>query len=278
MLTVDTHSHIVAADRSRYPLTPYEGRLGEWVEAKPVTTEELLGEMDQAGVDRALLVQASSAYGFENAYVADGAEAFPQRFSSVCIIDMTAPDAADTLTYWVKARGVRGIRLFTTPNPEAPWLDDPSTFPVWERTRELGIPMAIQTNTRHLPRIHKLLQLFPEIRVAFDHLGGVYLEPPGPAAQALLDLAAFPNVYAKFSTVNFYAAEKAGISYEAYFRPIIDKFGPNRMMWGSNYPNTYDRPYQAMVELARGALSFLNSKDQDAVFGGTALALWPELA
>src|SRR5207237_894033 len=125
--------------------------------------EELILEMSSAGVDQALLVQASSAYGYDNSYVADSAEAHPTRFVPICIIDMLAVDAATTLTHLVEARGVRGIRLFTTPDAEAPWLDDPRTFSVWERTRDLRLPMMVQVLNRHLPRLIRVMERFPEI-------------------------------------------------------------------------------------------------------------------
>ncbi len=274
---VDTHVHIVSADLQRYPFEPDSRGLGEWVKAHPVSVEELILEMSAAGVDQALLVQASSAYNYNNTYVSDGAEQHPNRFVPICIIDMEAPDAVATLTHWVTERGSRGIRLFTTPQPEAPWLDDPKTFPVWERTRDLGVPMMVQTFNRHLPRLYRVMERFPEIPVAVDHLGNAQLEPGAAPSPELLALADLPNAYAKFSTVNFYACEKQGVPAADFFGPLIERFGANRLMWGSNYPNTYDRPYSDMVDLARHSLEFLPESDRDAMLGGAALALWPEL-
>ena len=277
MLTVDSHVHVVAADRARYPLTPLQGRLGAWVEAKPVDAAALLAEMDAAGVDCALLSQAATAYAYENAYVVDSAKRYPQRFIGVCIIDMLAPDAPDRLSQLVEQQGVRGIRLFTTPDPDAPWLDDPRTFPVWDRTRSLALPLMVQVHTRHLPRLRRVLELFPEIPVALDHLANGQLEATEGPADELLALADLPNLFAKFSTVNLYAVEATGRSVQSYFGPLLERFGAERLLWGSNYPNTYDRSYKEMVDLAREAFSFLDARERDWLFGGTAARLWPEL-
>ena len=277
MPVVDTHIHIVAADHQRYPFSPDSRGLGEWVTANPVTIEEMILEMSSGGVDQALLVQASSAYSYDNSYVADGAEQHPNRFVSICIIDVLAHDAPDTLTHWVEQRRARGIRLFTTPQPEAPWLDDPRTFPVWERTRELGIPLLVQTFNRHLPRLYRVIEKFPEIPVAVDHLGNAQLEDGNAPLPELLALADLPNTHAKFSTVNIYDCEKKGVPIPDYFGPLLERFGSGRLMWGSNYPNTYDRPYAEMVDVSRQALAYLPAADREALFGGTALKLWPEL-
>lgn len=277
MPVVDTHVHIVSADHQRYPFKPDSRGLGEWVTANPVAVEKLILEMSTAGVDQALLVQASSAYSDDNSYVSDAAEQHPNRFVSICIIDMLAPDAPDTLTHWVKDRGARGVRLFTTPEPEAPWLDDPRTFPVWQRTRELGVPLLVQTFNRHLPRLREVMEKFPEIPVVVDHLGNAQLEAGNAPLPELLALADLPKAYAKFSTVNIYDCEKKGMPVPEYFGPLLERFGAHRLLWGSNYPNTYDRPYHDLVEVSRKALAYLPATDREALFGGTALKLWPEL-
>jgi predicted TIM-barrel fold metal-dependent hydrolase len=274
---VDTHVHAVATDRQQYPLAPVGGRLGEWVDAKPTNTEDLLQEMDRAGVQYATFVQAATAYGFDNTYTVDSVRNHADRFAGVCMIDVLEPDAADTLTDLVENHGMRGIRLFTTPDPEAPWIDDPRTFPCWERARDLGIPVIVQIWTRHLPRLRKVVERFRDLPVLLDHLANAQLlDAPKPSYE-LLSFAGLPNVYVKLSTVNLYAIEKLGVEPAEYLGPFVQRFSAGRMMWGSNYPNTYDRSYKAMVELAREALSFLSPVDQEAVFGGTATSLWPEL-
>src|SRR5437867_13373022 len=108
-MIIDTHVHIVAPDQSRYPRKLARDN-SAWV--IDMSGERMLQLMTQAGIDRAVLVQAHSAYEYDNSYVADVAASYPERFISVCIIDPTRRDAAEQLTYWVKERGVRGIRLF----------------------------------------------------------------------------------------------------------------------------------------------------------------------
>ncbi|MGH9016030.1 MAG: amidohydrolase family protein [Acidimicrobiia bacterium] len=80
-MLVDTHVHVISDDASRYPLQP--ARLpGAWYREAPVTVEELLALMDDAGVDRAVLVQPMGAYSYDNSYAADAAASHPDRLTS----------------------------------------------------------------------------------------------------------------------------------------------------------------------------------------------------
>lgn len=275
---VDTHVHVVAADQQRYPLSPVEGHVNEWVEAHPVTAEELAADMQAKGVQRAVLVQAGSAYGYANDYPADAAAADPTHFTAACIIDMSAPDAADRLEYWVRERGMRGMRLYTTPDEDARSLDDPGTYPVWRRAEALNIPINIQLRAKHLPRFRPMAERFPGVRVALDHIGNAVRGDSSQLPQVLLDLAQAPNVYLKWSSVNLDAVAEAGIEFRAVLEPLLERFGAGRLPWGSNYPATYHHPYGELVQAARDATRFVSDADRALLFGGAALQLYPHLA
>src|SRR5512147_2635404 len=95
MVIVDTHVHVFTDDRKNYPQirdTPRAGAIpsitdlgqSEW----PVTTvETLIGLMDQAGIAKATLVQAYFVYEYDNRYTVDSALAYPERFTSVVVLD-----------------------------------------------------------------------------------------------------------------------------------------------------------------------------------------------
>jgi len=57
----------------------------------------------------------------------------------------------------------------------------------------------------------------------------------------------------------------------------VDRFGPRRLMWGSNFPSTNDRTLKEQLDLAREQLAFLSPKEERLIFGETALRLWPSL-
>ena len=61
MQYIDTHPHIIAKDTERYPLAPLGGHQSDWSRTRPVTTEQMIAAMDQAGVAKAAIVQAATA-------------------------------------------------------------------------------------------------------------------------------------------------------------------------------------------------------------------------
>lgn len=272
-MIVDTHVHAIAGDQQKYPR---RADVQEWV--RDTSSEMLLALNREAGVDRTVLVQGYGAYAFDNSYVADCASHYRDSFASVCILDQHQADAPGQLTYWVSERGVSGLRLLTIIEPE-PLLDDARTFPLWKRAAGLGIPICIMTRFHQLSRLPAVLERFPDVRVALDHLALPRLSdgPPYDSIQPLFELARFSNLYLKFSTETLYAARRGRSTPNEFFSRLLERFGAGRIMWGSNFPATHDRSFKEQMKLAREDLAFLPQEDQRWLFGETALNLWPAL-
>ena len=274
-MIVDTHVHVVAAERERYPLRP-AGISLDWFRDASVTVDDFLELMTAAGVDRAVLVQPMSAYGFDNRYVTDAARVHSERLASVVILD-TADHPARRLRA-MASEGVSGVRLFAIGNPTLPRLDDPSARGLWEVAAELGLPVVVTILSDQLPELRAMLERFPEVTVALDHCGfpDVSGGPPYPQAADLFELATLPNVVLKASCHLLEQAEAAGDP-----RDLVDclvaAFGGDRLLWGSDYPQTHDRPYAALLDLGRAACSRLSPADQRGFLGENALRLWPRL-
>ena len=65
----------------RYPLQPLGGNQSIWSRDRPTTYDTMVEEMDRAGVAKSAIVQASTAYGHDNSYVAEAIAAHPKRFT-----------------------------------------------------------------------------------------------------------------------------------------------------------------------------------------------------
>jgi L-fuconolactonase len=273
IMIIDTHVHVISDDQQKYPR---RADAQEWV--RDTSAEMLLALNREAGVDRTVLVQGHGAYEFDNSYAADCARQYPDNFVSVCIVDQHEASAADQLTYWVCERGVSGLRLFAIGEPE-PLIDDARTFTLWERAVALTIPICIMARFHQVARLAAMLERFPEARVALDHLTLPRLRegPPYDSVESLFELARFPNLYLKFSTETLYAARRGRSTPKEFFSRLLERFGANHIMWGSNYPATHDRSFKEQVELAREDLAFLSQEDRRWLFGETALSLWPAL-
>jgi L-fuconolactonase len=238
----------------------------------------LLALNREAGIDKTVLVQGYGAYEYDNSYAADCARIHPDSFACVVIVDQRQHDAPERLNYWVQERGARGLRLVTTTEPET-FLDDPQTFPVWQKAASFGISICIMTRFRQVGRLPAVLERFPNVPVALDHLGAPRLSDGSPyeSLQPLFELVRYPNVYLKFSTETLYAARRGKSNSREFFSCMLDRFGASRLMWGSNFPATHDRPLKEQLALAQEELSFVAAEQQHWLFGETALRLWPEL-
>src|SRR5215469_16086488 len=172
MPVVDIHPHIVSPDTDRYPLAPLGGTQSAWSSERPTTYETLLKEMDAAGVDKAAIVHSSTAYGYDNSYVADAVAAVPSRFTGVYSIDVLAPDAVKTFDAWLM-RGCSGMRLFTTGSTlpdQAKWFVDPKTHPFWEHAAAKNIPVCMQMKAEGIPLLRQIMDRFPKVTIILDHL------------------------------------------------------------------------------------------------------------
>src|SRR5580700_4610695 len=199
--TIDIHPHVIADDDARYPLAPLGGHQSEWSRTRPVTTEQMIAAMDEAGVDKSALVQASTCYGYDNSYVADAVAAHPARFTGVFSVDVLAPDAVERMRYW-RGKGLTGLRLFTigsTMHAQADWIDDPLVFPAWRAADELGLPICMQMSAAALPQLVAMVKRFPGVKVILDHLARPVISdgPPYAAAASLFALAQYPSIHLK---------------------------------------------------------------------------------
>lgn len=277
---VDIHPHIVSADTRRYPITPLAGKRSVWSKKRSVTFEEMIVAMDEAGIDKAAIVQSATTYGYDNSYVADSVALQPKRVTGVFSVDMLAADAPEKIRYWVEKK-LSGMRVYTggATNEQLAGLGDPKTFPGWECAEELGIPVCVSLRLEGLPHLMVLVKQFPQVRIIVDHM----IEPPiaeGPpyeGSEFLFDLARYENVYLKLTTNNIRASRKDKGSPETFFPLLVKKFGTSRIAWGSNYPSGEGTLKEMVIE-AKSALAVLPKQDQEWIFARTAQSLYPALA
>jgi predicted TIM-barrel fold metal-dependent hydrolase len=278
---IDIHPHVISTDTARFPLAPLGGTQSTWSRDRPTSYQQMIAEMDAAGVAKSAIVQASTAYGHDNSYVAEAISAYPQRFTGVFSVDVLAPDAVEKMKYWI-GRGFSGMRLFTTGSTmpgQATWFADPSAYPAWEFAGEAGIPVCMQMTPQGFPQLRGLMDRFPKVRIILDHLARPHLVdgPPFAADQPFFELARYGQVFLKLTPVNVEPKDWGKATPETFFGAVIAAFGASRIAWGSNFPATAG-PLSATLRKAQTALAFANAGDREWIFGKTAQALYPRLA
>lgn len=199
--------------------------------------------------------------------------------------DLTAPDIADVLARLRELPGgdrLAGIRHPVLAEPDPGWLARPDVLRGLAALAAAGLAYDVVGEPRHLPAAVTAARQVPGLRFVLDHLGnpgmapGTSPEADEPWASAVTDFAALPNTTAKLSGIlGVPPPPGAAPGSLAHLRPYYDfglhAFGPNRLMFGSDWPPcTLDASYSQVIATARALTSDLSSTEQDAIFRGTA--------
>jgi predicted TIM-barrel fold metal-dependent hydrolase len=232
--------------------------------------------MDEHGVERAVLVQPMYP-GEDNSLIADAAFAEPDRYAAVCVVDPRQPDAPDRLEHWVKERRCRGLRLRPAFAAESMAFENEA---LWERCRKLGIVVSVLARMEHVAAIARRAERFADVSIIIDHLAhpDPMAGPTAPAFIAFLGLAELPNVFVK--PTGFHNFSKRPYPHEdcdPIFAMVLDRFGPERMIWGSDFPHVLLKAgYGPALHHFERRYSYLSAADRDRILGKNAMRLyWP---
>jgi predicted TIM-barrel fold metal-dependent hydrolase len=232
--------------------------------------------MDANHVDRAVIVQAVGPYSFDCAYARAVVAEHSERFALVGAIDMAQPDAPDALSRLAEPGDLRGVRLFGVASEDGGcWLKTDTAHAVWERADALGTTIVVTLWQRDIPLLRALVERNPDVSVAIDHAGfpDLSVGAPFPGLEPLLSLGDLPSVHVKVATQLLLNAAAVGDPAEL-IDLLSSRFGSDKIMWGSNWPETKQMDYLAMVELGRHASRRLGETEREAFMAGNSARLW----
>jgi predicted TIM-barrel fold metal-dependent hydrolase len=269
---IDAHSHIWTPDVAHYPLAP--GFAVAAMKPPSFTAEELLATCRPSGVGRVNLIQMSF-YRFDNSYMLDMIQLYPDRFVGTAIVDPLGP-APERRMAELRPRGVRAFRI--APNfsklPPARWLEPPGYSAMFAAAPGLGQALSCLINPDAFAEVDRMCGQFPGTSVIIDHLGrvgaGGTVVPE--ELEALCALARHPRVLVKVGA--FYALGRKSPPYldlAPLIRRVVQAFGADRCMWESDCPFQVDRDrYADSIGLIRDRLDFLSPEQKDWLLRRTA--------
>ena len=174
--------------------------------------------------------------------------------------------------------GVAGVRQLIQDEPEGFSLQAPFVEAV-RLTGQFGLTVDLCVRSHQITEVTKLAELCPEVTFVLDHLG-----KPDVAAgqwtgwlQDLKAMAQLDNVRCKLSGLTTEADEgtRGTDNIRRYLRAALDAFGPDRCMFGSDWPNaSLHISYSGWVSLVLDSLSDLGARARDRVMRGTALEVY----
>ena len=199
--------------------------------------------------------------------------------------DLASPGIADALAELRElpaANLLAGLRHPVLFEPDPDWLTRPGVLRGLAAVAGAGLAFDLVVLPYQLPAAVRAATARPELTFVLDHLGNIDVTPQiDPEwARAIGQLAALPNTAAKLWGI-LSAPAPAGAAGAgpgppvAHLRPfyqvLLDGFGPDRMMFGSDWPvSTLGAPYGAVVGAARALTADLSQPEQEAIFGRTA--------
>jgi L-fuconolactonase len=268
-MIVDAHHHFWDPLLADYPwmtddVAAIRRRFG------PEDLEPLLREN---GVDGTVLVQARASLD-ETRLLLEAAEATPFVLGVVGWIDLTDPEAARVLAE-LRGRQLVGIRHQVHDEPDPAWMLRPDVQRGIAAVGAADLAYDLLVRSVELPAAFETAKRHPGVRFVVDHLA----KPPlrggdmGSWADGLASLAELPNMTCKLSGLVTEADSSTwrNDGLFEYHRRALEWFGPERCMFGSDWPVCLlAAEYGEVLELLLRALDNLGAAERAEVFGGTA--------
>jgi L-fuconolactonase len=271
-VTIDSHVHFW-----RYNVTEYA-----WIDdtmtplRRDFTPDNALDVMRPAGIDACVVVHVRQTLD-ETRWLLQLAERHPFIVGVVGWVDLRSDDL-DAQIQSVAHPKLVGVRHIVQAEPDD-FLRDARFRQGVERLARHGLAYDILIYARQMPAAIEFSSRLPGIRLVLDHLGKPDIKRNGFDSwrRDLNRIAAIPNVCAKLSGLvteadwNRWTIE----DLHRYVNAAIDAFGPERLMFGSDWPVcTLAARYEQVVEIIRMAIDERPQSEQDSIFGGTAQRLW----
>jgi L-fuconolactonase len=274
VLIVDAQIHIWGAHTRERPWpSPETARPQRPV---PLGADELLREMDAAGVDRAVLVPPSWE-GDRNDLALAAARAHPERFAVMGRLQPESPEAPGLLANWLREPGMLGLRFTFHRSPFQEQLTSDRLDWLWEDAEKHGVPIMLLVPQALVPAVDRIAERHPGLRIAVDHCALVDGKDEEAFAEfdKLLAISKRPNVAVKASSFPCFTAD--AYPYRAihkYLRQVYDAFGPQRMFWGTDL-SRLPCSYRQAVTLFTEELPWLSARDQEWILGRGICAWLP---
>jgi L-fuconolactonase len=272
-MRIDAHHHLWTLARGDYGwLTPALAPI-----YRDFGLADLAPHLAAAGIEGTILVQAAATEA-ETMFLLDIAESSDVVRGVVGWTDFDAADAAARIDALAARSLLVGLRPMVQDIADDDWLLGPALAPLLTAMARNGLVFDALVLPRHLPRLLQIVGRHPDLAFVLDHCGKPRLAT-GEIATWQRDialLAQHPNIVCKVSGLVTEAAPDWKI---ADLRQAVDHvvacFGPQRLLWGSDWPVVdLAGGYAGWFAAAETLLADLSPREKAAIFGGNAARIY----
>ncbi len=207
------------------------------------------------------------------------ADANPFILGVVGWVDLRAPDVREQLALYARHPKLVGIRHIVQDEPDDDFLLRPEFRRGLALLADFELTYDLLLYPKHLRVARELVQLFPKQRFVLDHLAKPFIKAGSlaPWEQDLRALAKHKHVLCKVSGLvteaDWHGWRPA--DFTRYLDVVFGAFGPDRLMFGSDWPVCTLAADYALVEAAlHQALAPRTAAERAAIFGGTAMRVY----
>ena len=284
---IDAHHHIWLLDRTPWlngpPVPRIFGDYGKIRRDYPIA--EFADDVRPSGVTKSVYIQINVAPGdevWEAGWAAEQGRAAGLVQAVVGYAALAAPDVGDILDAQLAAAPLRGIRqqFHWHDNPAYRFAASPDALldpAVGDGLRALaarGLHFELQVFPNQYQHALALVDAHPNLTFVLLHCG--MPEAPDEAwAQGISRFAERPNMRVKISGLGTFSHRCDAAIWTAIIHRAIDSFGPERAMFGSNFPiEKLWTDYASIVGAVAEALSTYSPTERRAVWHDTAAQLY----
>ncbi|WP_374651266.1 amidohydrolase [Dongia sp.] len=268
MMRVDAHQHFWAIARGDYGWMHLSDKLAPL--RRDFFPADFENHRAKYKIDRTVLVQAGPSIE-ETEYMLGLADATAWIAKVVGWVDFEVADHRRHLERWARHGKFSGVRPMIQDIEDTDWMLRPDVQWGYAATCALDLTFDALGLPRHLDNFLRLFDRYPKMRVVIDHGMKPAIRDDGfdNWATKMSAIAEKTGAYCKLSGLATEAHDGwNAATLQPYAQHIIDSFGADRVMWGSDWPvinlaGGYDAWAAAAEEIVKPA-------DRDAIFGGTA--------
>ncbi|MCG6904750.1 MAG: amidohydrolase family protein [Rhodobacter sp.] len=225
------------------------------------------------GIGRTVLVQAADTIN-ETEYMLGIADVTDSVGGVVGWVDFERRDDCKQLERLARHPKFKGVRPMIQDIADVDWMLRDDVQWGFQALVELDLTFDALGFPRHLKNFRTILRRYPEMRVVIDHCMKPQIRDRAfeDWAPGMTALARDTGAFLKLSGI----VTEAGDGWQAedlkpYVDHLLKAFGPDRIMWGSDWPvcqlqATYDR----WRDVAKALTDHLGATEKARIFGGTA--------
>jgi L-fuconolactonase len=273
-MLIDSHQHFWQYDPGRH------GWITDEMSSirRDFLPEHLLPELQANNIDGCIAVQVDQSEN-ETSFLLELATRHPLIKGVVGWVDLCSPTVGRRLEHFSQFEKLRGFRHIAQSEPDERFLVRKDFLDGVRRLAQFKFCYDILIYPHQLPAAIELVEKFPDQRFVLDHLAKPYIRSRKlePWSLQMRSLAANRNAYCKVSGMVTEANWKHWRSedFEPYLDVIFEAFGPDRLMFGSDWPVCLvAASYSQVKGLLENYVGALPIEDQEKIFGLNAISFY----